>query len=93
MERRLLKVDVASSTAHVCGRKRLGVANNGKNVTPWCNQEVKDAIQATKVACKVMASDPSQIFFAFAVYVEARKSVSSTHGETAQNAILVECRR
>ena len=39
----LLKATLASSDARVRERKRLGVANNGKKVTPW-NQEVKDGI-------------------------------------------------
>jgi len=40
----LFKPAVTSSAARVCRRKRLDVANNGKNVTPWWNQKVTDAI-------------------------------------------------
>jgi len=35
---------VTRSAARVCGRKRLGVANNAKKLTPWWHQEVKDDI-------------------------------------------------
>jgi len=40
----VFKASVASSAARVCGWKRLGVTNYDKQVTPWWNQEVKDAI-------------------------------------------------
>ena len=36
----------------VFGWKRLGVANNGKKVTPWWNKEVKDDIREKTVAYK-----------------------------------------
>jgi len=52
VEWQLFKAPVASSAARVYGRKRLGVANNGKKVTPWFNQEVKDGVQKKEVACK-----------------------------------------
>jgi len=48
----VLKAAVASSAARLFGRKRLGVVNNGKDVTPGWNQEVKDATQEKKVAYK-----------------------------------------
>jgi len=43
---------IASSVAWICRQKRFGVATDGKNVTPWCNEEVKNAIHAKKVAYK-----------------------------------------
>jgi len=46
-----VEVAVASSAAQVCGRKRLGVANNGKN-NPAVEAGVEHAIQAKKVAYK-----------------------------------------
>ena len=42
----------ASSAVRVCGRERLGVANNSNKIELWWKREVKDAIQANKVACK-----------------------------------------
>jgi len=49
-ELRLFKATLASSTAVVCGQKRLRGATDGKKVTPWWNQGVKGAIQVKKVA-------------------------------------------
>jgi len=49
----MFKAAVASSAARVCGYKRLGVANTGKK-GPWWNQNMKDAIQAKKAACKAL---------------------------------------
>jgi len=37
VEWRLFEAAVASSTARVCGQKRLGVAKDGKKVTRWWN--------------------------------------------------------
>jgi len=50
---------VATFAARVCGQKKLGVANNGKKVTPWWKQVVKVDIRADKVL--------SRTFFPFAV--------------------------
>jgi len=50
MEWQLFKAAVSLSAAREFVWKRHGVVNNGKNVTPWWNQEIKDAIQAKKVA-------------------------------------------
>jgi len=52
VEWRLFEAAVASSTTRLCGRKRLGVANNRKRISSWWNKEVKDAIRAKKVAYK-----------------------------------------
>jgi len=76
MEWRLFKASVASSAACVCGRKRVGVANNGKKVTLCWNKERKDVIQATKVACKTwLWYKPSSLH---SRYVEARKFADLT---------------
>jgi len=37
VESQLFKSAAASSSAWVCERKRLGVANNSNKVTPWWN--------------------------------------------------------
>jgi len=51
--RRGVLAAVASSATRVCGQKQIGVANNDKKATSLWNHEVKDAIHAKKVACKV----------------------------------------
>jgi len=40
---------VASNATRVCGKIRLGVANNSKKITPCWNQDVKGAIHANNV--------------------------------------------
>jgi len=40
----------------VYGWKRLGVVNDVKKVTPWWDQEVKDAVQAYNVAYSYLHS-------------------------------------
>jgi len=49
----LFKAAVASSAARICDRRRIVMANNVKKVTTWWNQELKDVIQAKRVAHKV----------------------------------------
>jgi len=53
----------------------LGVANNGKKVSPWWNQEVKGAIRAKKAAYKAWLhnKDDSSLH---SWYAEARKSAA-----------------
>jgi len=47
----LSKAFVDSSAARECRRKRFDVANKGKRVTSWWNQELKEAIQAVLPLC------------------------------------------
>ena len=67
----LFKAVVASTAARVCGRKRLVVANNGKKVTLWWDQDVKDSIRAKKVAYKVWLQNKANSSFHLR-YAEAR---------------------
>jgi len=57
VEWRLFEAAVASSTARVCGQKRLGVAKDGKKVTRWWNQQMEDAVQAKKLACRALVQN------------------------------------
>jgi len=56
------------------------MVNNGKKATPWFNQEVKDAVQATNVA--------SAKSFWHLRHPEA--NVRNPHDEEVQNVILKE---
>jgi len=67
VERHLFKAAVASSAARVCGLTRHGVTSNGKNVTTWWSQEVKNVVRAKKVAYLAWLQKSSRNFFTSAV--------------------------
>ena len=50
---------IISSAAESCGRKWLRVAGDREKITPWWNQEVKEAIRAKKDAFKAWLQDRS----------------------------------
>ena len=57
----------------VCGRKQLGVENVENKVKPCWNQELKDAIQPKKVACKAWLQNKAESSL-HSQYAEARMS-------------------
>ena len=72
----LFRSAIIASTAESCGQKRFLVAGDSEKRTPWCNQEVKEAIRAKEDAFKALlwhrlSSDlQSQ-------YTEVRKAATS----------------
>jgi len=63
------------------------MANNGKRITSWWNQEVKDGIHAKKVAYKVWIQNKANFFHSRCA--EAQKSVALEIKNT-RNPVLGE---
>ena len=72
----LFRLAIISSAAESCGRKRLRVAGDSEKRTPWCNQEVKEAIRAKKDAFKAWLQDRSSSDLQ-SRYTEAQKAATS----------------
>jgi len=90
MEWKLFKAGVASTSARVFGRKRIGGASNDKKVNPWWNQGEKDAIQAKKVDYKAWFQNKAASSFASAVRWGAK--IRTHYSEEIKNVILWEFR-
>jgi len=67
----LFKAVAASSAARTCGQKQLGLANTGRKVTLWWNQEVKHTIRPKEVASRHSFRN-KRLFLACAVHWGAK---------------------
>ena len=72
----LFRSSIISSASESCGQKRLIVTGDSEKRTPWWNQEVKEAIRATKDAFKAWLQDRSSSELHFR-NTEARKAATS----------------
>ena len=72
----LFRSAIILSAAESCGRKQLRVAGDSEKRTPWRNQEVKEAIRATKDAFKTLLQDRSSSDLQ-SRYTEAQKAATS----------------
>jgi len=79
----------ASLDDKVCGRKPLGLSNNGKHFTLWCDQEVRESIRAKKVAYETWFHNNAVSLYSR--YAEARNPAALAV-KKIQTAILGEFR-
>ena len=72
----LFQTAVITSATNCCGRKRVGGTKSSEKITPWWNQEVKEAIRAKKVAYKAWLANKSYVELC-SQYFEARKEAAT----------------
>ena len=81
----LLFRSATTLAAESCGRKRLRVASDSENRTPWWNQKGKQAIRAKKDVFKALLQNRSS-FDLQSRYTKARKSATSAKNKSKEKS-------